>query len=483
MGISGSVHSKKAIGVLGLLIAVVIPCEAQTAGKIDFERDVRPILNEHCVKCHGPVKKKGQLRLDRKRHALAGGESGKPILSPILGDNELYRRITTDDKDHRMPQEASPLETGQVQVIRDWIEEGAVWPDEEAADLQPWWQRWVDEYEWYFDHYVKGIRWLLLAILLGMFGVERCKGMRRRGRGGGGRSPGRWVFRVSRVPRSFYLVALLGAFLYQSLTANAALRQEMARLVGRTQGLGGGITVEMIYGSPPVPFRPNQPRRLGGEYYRGNCERSDQLFNRGAYRTATFYLSLHDMKGKKLKVDSGVPADGLQVRLDIERAPNATESLFSPSMMSSVFMSTQLYPPSPVPALDEPVWLTVVKPGQRWGAYFPIPDSAGRRDGSLSGLIYVYRGSKDMHGQVGGEYHYGIKYDLNIQEGKIAEDSDLWLGNIYWNNSVALPADPRKVPFEQWFSADPIPVITGENTKDPVLLGVEEHKKYLEKKK
>lgn len=137
-------------------------------------------------------------------------------------------------------------------------------------------------------------------------------------------------------------------------------------------------------------------------------------------------------------------------------------------------MSREVYPQSPIEPLDEPVWMEVDEPGERWVAYYPVPDSKQVADGNISGLVYVYKGKRDG-AMIGGDYHYGIKYDLVVKEGKIAVCSDLWVGSIFWHSGIALPRDQSKVPFEQWFSADPIPVITGQNTPDLKLLGVDEH--------
>jgi hypothetical protein len=93
--------------------------------KIDFNRDVRPILADNCVYCHGPDAKhrEGDLRLDVREDAVAAGAiaPGKPDSS------ELLRRILSDDADQRMPPPSTQkqLTDRQKSVLRRWIEQGA----------------------------------------------------------------------------------------------------------------------------------------------------------------------------------------------------------------------------------------------------------------------------------------------------------------------------------------------------------------------
>ncbi len=91
---------------------------------IDFARDIRPILSEHCFACHGPdsARRKADLRLDRREgvDAVARGT-----------DSELLYRITTDDADERMPPEefAKPLSQVETETLSAWISAGAPWKD------------------------------------------------------------------------------------------------------------------------------------------------------------------------------------------------------------------------------------------------------------------------------------------------------------------------------------------------------------------
>ncbi len=104
-------------------------------GTIDFARDVKPVLDRHCVECHGPQKSKADLRLDLRERAFAGAEGGsEPVIVPgRAAASSLYTRLVTEDKSERMPHKAPPLEPAQIEAIRRWIDEGAKWPDEVAG--------------------------------------------------------------------------------------------------------------------------------------------------------------------------------------------------------------------------------------------------------------------------------------------------------------------------------------------------------------
>lgn len=98
----------------------------------DFDREVRPLLQKHCVECHGDKKQKGELRLDAKVHAFKGGHDGPAILAGKADASPLFQRITSSDDDERMPPKGDPLSAAQVALVKAWIEGGAVWPENDA---------------------------------------------------------------------------------------------------------------------------------------------------------------------------------------------------------------------------------------------------------------------------------------------------------------------------------------------------------------
>ncbi|MBK8000995.1 MAG: PSD1 domain-containing protein [Verrucomicrobia bacterium] len=104
------------------------------AAAIEFSRDIEPILIKRCSECHGPDQQKSNLRLDSRAAALKAGKSGALALVPGQPDaSELMKRITTTDSDEVMPPKGGPLTEREVAAMRQWIAEGAVWPEVDAT--------------------------------------------------------------------------------------------------------------------------------------------------------------------------------------------------------------------------------------------------------------------------------------------------------------------------------------------------------------
>jgi hypothetical protein len=126
--------------VLGLLASAGGPSPAaDSPSRVNYERDVRPVLAGACYKCHGPKKQEGGLRLDQRTAALRGGDSG-PVLRPGKSANSpLIQRITAADEEVRMPRAGEPLDKVQVDLLRRWIDQGVEWPDAAAgAPAEHW---------------------------------------------------------------------------------------------------------------------------------------------------------------------------------------------------------------------------------------------------------------------------------------------------------------------------------------------------------
>src|SRR5829696_5644317 len=97
--------------------------------KLDFNRDIRPILSENCFQCHGFDEKarQAELRLDTPDSALAKHDDVTPIVPGHPEQSELWRRITTDDESEMMPPPDShrALKPEQKETLKRWIEQGA----------------------------------------------------------------------------------------------------------------------------------------------------------------------------------------------------------------------------------------------------------------------------------------------------------------------------------------------------------------------
>ncbi len=110
---------------------------------VSFESEVKPIFEKHCVECHGPKKQKSEFRLDDREVALHGGESHAPnILPGKAAESPLIKFVTTTDRDTRMPPKGERLTAAEVDTLKRWIAEGAVWPESASlkkTDRLDWW--------------------------------------------------------------------------------------------------------------------------------------------------------------------------------------------------------------------------------------------------------------------------------------------------------------------------------------------------------
>ncbi len=101
-------------------------------GKVDFNRDIAPIFAASCYQCHGAKKAAGQLRLDVKAAAMKGGISGPGIVPGNSKQSRLLARILGEGGEKQMPLGGDPLEPVQIELIRKWIDQGAIWPASET---------------------------------------------------------------------------------------------------------------------------------------------------------------------------------------------------------------------------------------------------------------------------------------------------------------------------------------------------------------
>ena len=116
--------------LLLLLAATVYFVLAEEEQKIDFNADIRPILNKKCITCHGGVKRSGGFSLLFRTEALSPNESGHPAIVPgDVAASEMLRRINHPDPEERMPPESPPLPQAEIDLLTEWIEQGARWED------------------------------------------------------------------------------------------------------------------------------------------------------------------------------------------------------------------------------------------------------------------------------------------------------------------------------------------------------------------
>ncbi|HEX3725355.1 MAG TPA: DUF1549 domain-containing protein, partial [Pirellulales bacterium] len=116
------------------------PGSAETNGTEFFEQQIRPLLADHCVACHGPKKQEGSLRLDSRARLLAGGDGGSVVDLAQPAASRLLKAIRRDDAELEMPPPpAVRLTDPQIAAVEHWITAGAPWPsaDDRGASAPP----------------------------------------------------------------------------------------------------------------------------------------------------------------------------------------------------------------------------------------------------------------------------------------------------------------------------------------------------------
>src|SRR5213594_1076004 len=120
------------IWVLGVGWVVSVPSTLSRAQEsVSFTRDIQPILQNSCWKCHGEAMQLSKLDLRTLEGALKGGEKGAAIVPCKAEDSRLYRRVAGLERP-AMPMD-SKLTSEQIAAIKAWIDEGAHWDTGTAA--------------------------------------------------------------------------------------------------------------------------------------------------------------------------------------------------------------------------------------------------------------------------------------------------------------------------------------------------------------
>ena len=115
---------------LVLTVAYCFSTIASAQQKIDFETQVSPILKTHCIKCHGAKVREGGLRFTNRQDALLETDSNAFAIVPGKpGQSHLLDRIISTDESTQMPPEGERLSKAEISTIRQWITEGAIWPE------------------------------------------------------------------------------------------------------------------------------------------------------------------------------------------------------------------------------------------------------------------------------------------------------------------------------------------------------------------
>lgn len=123
-------------------LALGLPCGADDAADF-FEKRVRPVLHEQCVKCHGPEKQKAGLRVDSREALLRGGDTGPALVPGHAASSLLIKAVRHADADLKMPppKEAPKLAEAVIADLETWVQSGAVFPPSVTAKPPP--QHWA----------------------------------------------------------------------------------------------------------------------------------------------------------------------------------------------------------------------------------------------------------------------------------------------------------------------------------------------------
>jgi formylglycine-generating enzyme required for sulfatase activity/mono/diheme cytochrome c family protein len=113
-----------------LLVVAQVSNPACAADKVDFVREIKPLLEVHCVSCHTSKKPKGDLVMETRAANIKGGEKGTALVPGQPDKSPLYTTtILPAGHEDIMPPKGEPLSKEQTDTLKQWIQEGAAWPD------------------------------------------------------------------------------------------------------------------------------------------------------------------------------------------------------------------------------------------------------------------------------------------------------------------------------------------------------------------
>lgn len=108
------------------VIAAEIPVPA--ARPVDFTKDIQPLLEAACVKCHAKGKSKGGFSIESREALLSGGDTGPSAEIGKSAESLLIKLVASNDPDEQMPKKGKKWTPEQIGLVRAWIDQGANWP-------------------------------------------------------------------------------------------------------------------------------------------------------------------------------------------------------------------------------------------------------------------------------------------------------------------------------------------------------------------
>ncbi|PAW86339.1 MAG: hypothetical protein B9S33_08340 [Pedosphaera sp. Tous-C6FEB] len=132
-----SIRFASATRVLPLMVALCFAGVAGGADKVDYAKDIKPLLRERCYACHGALQQKSGLRLDTTDLMKRGGKHGPALVARKPEQSRLLTKVSATDLAERMPPEGDALKPEQLELLRRWIAAGSPAPKDEKPEPSP----------------------------------------------------------------------------------------------------------------------------------------------------------------------------------------------------------------------------------------------------------------------------------------------------------------------------------------------------------
>ena len=117
-----------------VLVVGIATSSIANESRVDYTRDIKPILRARCYACHGALKQEADLRLDTGTLIRQGGSTRTAVTIETANASLLIERVSAEDESERMPPDGSPLSAEQIDLLRAWIAQGAVSPNDELPE-------------------------------------------------------------------------------------------------------------------------------------------------------------------------------------------------------------------------------------------------------------------------------------------------------------------------------------------------------------
>lgn len=128
---------KLPLSLYGAVAAIAVAAQPVRAD-VDFAKEIKPLIEQHCIKCHSGMKPKGGFSMETKALFDEGGAEGKPIVVGKSAESRLYKMVVAPKGDDtRMPPEGEPLAKAVTDKFKAWIDEGAKWPANVSIKAPP----------------------------------------------------------------------------------------------------------------------------------------------------------------------------------------------------------------------------------------------------------------------------------------------------------------------------------------------------------